>query len=74
MVQAVNLAAHFLNIRIDDEHQRKDTMIAAKKALIGKPIEQIVMVFCPEFQPQVTTLSANEGVFMFALLSGKSLA
>jgi hypothetical protein len=35
MVQAVNLAAHFLNIRIDDEHQRKDTMIAAKKALIG---------------------------------------
>jgi hypothetical protein len=32
------------------------------------------MIFRPEFQPQVTTLSASEGTFMFSLLSGQSLA
>jgi hypothetical protein len=57
-----------------DELQRKAAMSAAKKALSGKPIEQVVMVCRPEFQPQVTTLSASEGAFMLALLSGQSLA
>jgi hypothetical protein len=57
-----------------DELQRKSAMSAAKKALLGKPVEQIVMVYRPEFQPQVTTVSASEGAFMSYLLSGQSLA
>lgn len=57
-----------------DELQRKSAMSAAKKALSGKNVEQVVMIYRPEFQPQVTTLSASEGALMSSLLSGQSLA
>jgi hypothetical protein len=31
------------------------------------------MVYRPEFQPKVTRLTANDGIFMTCLLSGESL-
>lgn len=57
-----------------DELQRETAMSDAKKALSKISFEQIVMVYRPEFQPKVTTLSASEGKFMLALLAGQSLA
>ncbi|KGJ91212.1 putative DNA-binding domain-containing protein [Colwellia psychrerythraea] len=57
-----------------DELQRKVAMGDAQKVLASVSVEQVVMVYRPEFQPQVTTLSASEGAFMLSLLSGQSLA
>lgn len=53
--------------------QRKVAMNKAQKALLEKTVEQVVMVYRPEFQPQVTRLTVSEGAFMLALLSGASL-
>jgi hypothetical protein len=58
----------------DDESRREIAMSNAKKSLLGKQVEQVVMVYRPEFQPQVAKLSASEGVFMLSLFSGKSLS
>lgn len=57
-----------------DEQQRKLSMNNAQKALAEPPKEQTVMVYRPEFQPKVTTLMPDEGVFMRSLMSGQSLA
>ena len=57
----------------NDEHQRDVAMNEAQRALSRKNIEQTVMVYRPEFQPQVTTLTSCEAAFMENLLSGKSL-
>jgi len=58
----------------NEEPQREVAMNNAQKALLEKPVEQVVMVYRPEFQPQVTKLTVSEGAFMLALFSGKSLA
>ena len=58
----------------NDEFKREAAMNDAKKALSRDSFEQIVMVYRPEFQPKVTTLSASEGKFMLALLAGQSLS
>ncbi len=58
----------------NDEAQREEAMNNAQKALLGKSVEQVVMVYRPEFQPQVTKLTACEGAFILSLISGKSLA
>jgi len=57
-----------------DELQKETAMNDAKKALLNVSFEQIVMVYRPEFQPKVSTLSASEGTFMLALLAGQSLS
>jgi hypothetical protein len=57
----------------EDEQQRKMAMNNAKQALSVKPLEQFVMVYRPEYQPKVTTLTINEGRFINDLLAGKSL-
>jgi hypothetical protein len=57
----------------EDELQRKVAMDNAKESLSVKRLEQVVMVYRPEFQPKVTTLTLSEGKFMNALLAGKSL-
>jgi hypothetical protein len=58
----------------NDEFKREAAMNDAKKALSRDSFAQIVMVYRPEFQPKVTTLSASEGKFMLALLAGQSLS
>jgi hypothetical protein len=57
----------------NDEDLREVAMNDAKILLSAGPKEQVVMVYRPEFQPQVTKLTASEGTFMLCLLSGKSL-
>jgi len=57
-----------------DKFQREIAMRNAKKSLLIEPVEQIVMVYRPEFQPKVTKIIASEAAFMLCLLSGKSLA
>jgi hypothetical protein len=65
---------------IFDAHHHSDTLArnsAMKQAqgmLSRKPHEQVVMVFRPEFQPKVTTLSPSETEFMMSVNAGKSLA
>lgn len=56
------------------ESQRAVAMNKAQEALSLTPVEHIVMVYRPEFQPQVTKLTTREGEFMRCLMSGKSLA
>jgi hypothetical protein len=58
----------------NDKSQGEIAMNNAKSALLEKPVEQVVMVYRPEFQPQVAKLTASEGAFMLTLFSGKSLA
>lgn len=57
----------------NDAHQRDIAMNEAQLTLSGKTVEQAVMVYRPEFQPKVTTLTTSEATFMQCLLSGKSL-
>jgi hypothetical protein len=57
----------------DEEVQRKVAMENAKKSLSGKYFEQVVLVYRPEFQPKVTSLTASEGLFINVLLAGGSL-
>ena len=57
-----------------DEQQRKLSMNNAQKALALAPKGQTVMIYRPEFQPKVITLTPDEGVFMCCLMSGQSLA
>jgi hypothetical protein len=57
----------------DEEAQRKVAMENAKKYLSGKYSEQVVMIYRPELQPKVTSLSKGEGIFMNVLLAGGSL-
>jgi hypothetical protein len=57
----------------EDERQREVAMNNAKKALSVKSSEQVVMVYRPEFQPKITTLTVSEGKFMNTLLAGESL-
>jgi hypothetical protein len=57
-----------------DEQHRNTAMAQAKIALKSKPEEHVVMVFRPEFQPKVTTLTNSEAEFMFCLKARKSLA
>ena len=56
-----------------DEATRETALKNAKKALSTKSFEQVVMVYRPEFQPQVTTLSTSEATFTLCLLTGSSL-
>lgn len=56
-----------------DESQRDISMKSAQQALLTKPTEQVVMIYRPEFQPKVKTLTDSDGAFMLNLLSGKSL-
>jgi len=57
-----------------DDIQRKEAMKKAQEALLSIPTEHRTMIYRPEFQPQVTRLSASEGTFMHCLLSGSTLA
>lgn len=57
-----------------DQQQREVAMGLAKKALAIEPKEHVVMIFRPEFQPKVTTLTDSEAAFMFCLEERKSLA
>ncbi len=56
-----------------DESQRDIAMKSAQQALLTKPTEQVVMIYRPEFQPKVKTLTDRDGAFILNLLSGKSL-
>ena len=56
-----------------DESHRAKAMINAQQAVLTKPIEQVVMIYRPEFQPKVARLTASDAKFMLNLLSGKSL-
>ena len=56
-----------------DESQRDIAMKSAQQALLTKPTEQVVMIYRPEFQPKVKTLTDSDGAFMLNLLSGQSL-
>ena len=56
-----------------NELQRNKAMNSAQEALTVCPIEHIVMVYRPEFQPMVTRLPPLDGVFIESLLSGASL-
>jgi len=57
-----------------DEQQRKIAMQHAKIALKTNSEAHVVMIFRPEFQPKVTTLTHSEAEFMFCLKARKSLA
>ena len=57
----------------NDERQREIAMTEAQLALSEKAVEQVVMVYRPEFQPQVIRLTTSEAEFMLCLSSGKSL-
>jgi hypothetical protein len=57
-----------------DDSVRKSAMRNAQVLLSNKPEERVVMIFRPEFQPKVVTLSASERHFMLSLMAGKSLA
>jgi hypothetical protein len=57
----------------EEELQRKVAMDKAKESLSVEKFEQVVMVYRPEFQPKVATLTLSEGKFMSVLLAGKSL-
>lgn len=57
----------------DDEIHREVAMSKAKKILSTESVEQIVMIYRPEFKPEVSTLSDSEGAFILSLLSGNSL-
>ena len=48
-------------------------MAAAKESLSVKYFQQMVMVYRPEFQPKVTSLTTSEGTFMNVLLAGGAL-
>jgi len=56
-----------------DEATRETALNNAKKALSTGSLEQVVMVYRPEFQPQVTKLTASEATFTLCLLTGSSL-
>lgn len=56
-----------------DELHREVAMNKAKEVLSREPVEQVVMIYRPEFKPEVSTLTASEGAFMLCLMSGKSL-
>ncbi len=57
----------------DDELHREVAMIKAQKLLAKESIEQMVMIYRPEFKPEVSTLTASEGAFMLCLMAGNSL-
>lgn len=57
----------------DDELHREVAMSKAQRILSTEAVEQIVMIYRPEFKPEVASLTASEGAFMFCLMSGKSL-
>ena len=57
----------------EEVSQREASMVKAKKALASDLKEQVVMIYRPDFQPKVTTLTAGEGLFMTCLFSGQSL-
>jgi hypothetical protein len=57
-----------------DDSVKKSAMRNAQVLLSNKPEERVVMIFRPEFQPKVATLSASERHFMLSLMAGKSLA
>ena len=59
---------------LPEEKQRKQAMEQAKIALNIEPKKHVVMIFRPEFQPKVTTLTDSEAEFMFCLKARKSLA
>lgn len=63
----------------EDEIQRDIALENAQQALTkitvdNSVVEHFIMVYRPEFQPCVTKLTDCEGLFMLALISGKSLA
>lgn len=53
--------------------QREVAMQRAQQALLTEPKEQVVMIYRPEFQPKVKTLTDSDSAFILNLLSGKSL-
>jgi hypothetical protein len=57
-----------------DQLARESTMIRAKTVLSEEPKEHIAMVFRPEFQPEVITLTKSESMFMLCVTAGNSLA
>lgn len=57
-----------------DETQCEIAMNKAQEALALAPVEHIVMIYRPEFQPQVIKLTPTEGAFISCLTSGKPLA
>ncbi|QUM89327.1 putative DNA-binding domain-containing protein [Moritella sp. 36] len=58
----------------DEQAQRDIAFNRAKQALSSVLVEHTVMVYRPEFQPQVTKLTESEGRFTLSLMSGNSLA
>ncbi|MDA7746468.1 DNA-binding domain-containing protein [Psychromonas sp.] len=58
-----------------EDSQRKSAMLRAKETLTSSVnAEQVFMVFRPEFQPKVITLTESESIFVNALQQQKSLA
>lgn len=57
----------------DNELHREVAMNKAQTLLSTDMTEQVVMIYRPEFKPEITTLTASEGAFMLCLMSGKSL-
>lgn len=56
-----------------DEIYREVAMNKAQQILSREPIEQVVMIYRPEFKPEISTLTASEEAFMLRLMSGGSL-
>jgi hypothetical protein len=54
--------------------ERELAINKAQELLSKKLDEQVVMIFRPEFQPKVTTLTPSESEFMFSLMAEKSIA
>jgi hypothetical protein len=57
----------------EEEAKRTQALNNAKNALSKAPVEQVVMIYRPEFQPKVATLTASESSLMLCLLDGNSL-
>jgi hypothetical protein len=57
-----------------DELERESSMKQAQVLLSRKSKKQVVMIYRPEFQPKVITLTPSEGEFMLNLITEKSLA
>ncbi|MBL1415525.1 MAG: putative DNA-binding domain-containing protein [Moritella sp.] len=58
----------------DDQMQRGSAFNRAKQALSSVLVDHTVMIYRPEFQPQVTKLTESEARFILSLMSGNSLA
>ncbi|NQZ51586.1 MAG: putative DNA-binding domain-containing protein [Moritella sp.] len=58
----------------DDQVQRDVALNLAKQALSSVLVDHTVMIYRPEFKPQVTKLTESEGRFILSLMLGDSLA